>query len=712
MTRNKHITHIALVTAAALFAACTDNDDLHTEPQVPTVGAKLTFALPQSIVVAQPPTRMAGDVVQLEESSATFRGLDNLRLLCFDAMPTATSRSTGGIISMASTGGRQIDLATENDYSIVRQVRVPIGTTHFAFYATAIESPTTHADYMHYGRLATSGLDSYSGNSDIAFSPVAICNSAAEQGGSTAGQALVAMLNNLMQTTSTDPAPDDQWRTAPDERLHAAYQAMTEMKTLSTANVERLLGKVYKIVNNVPADYAGYQLSRNIVDAIAAVCATPLVPGSELLTLKDEYQGFPADINLPEGAARIEWNASTQKYVTPAAQVYGRGLNIPAMTDYVYPANLQYMVTSPIVASDSLALPGDPLAELAPTDSVANGSKVYTNWQQLINDAYATGYNKVKETTQSVAMVNQVQYAVGRIDSRVSMESNYLYDANGKAVNATAGFTLKGYLVAGQREVGYDFMPKASAHEYVIYDTDLNGGPQHVVYGAWTTTNYTLALTTDEDASVLIALELVNDGPDFQGADGLIAHGATFYLVANMEPQSASNYISGTRDRIVHADHRTNVKLKIMQGHRDVDGDGVPDTDMNGDGVPDRFVKDWADRPTGLDVDGDGTADAIDSNHDGIYDVIVALDTNSDGIIDRIGWDINGDGKIDKEIERNSDSTWPDTPTVPSGLATATYGIPDLTEPEVHRPLGLSVDLSWGQGMVFPEIPLGVKERK
>ena len=98
--------------------------------------------------------------------------------------------------------------------------------------------------------------------------------------------------------------------------------------------------------------------------------------------------------------------------------------------------------------------------------------------------------------------------------------------------------------------------------------------------------------------------------------------------------------------------------------------------------------------------------------HDGIKDVIMALDTNSDGIIDRIGWDINGDGKIDKEIDRNSDNTWPDTPTVPSGLATATYGIPDLTEPEVHRPLGLSVDLSWGQGMVFPEIPLGVKERK
>lgn len=708
----------AVVVGGATLAACSDHDELDEIREMPKIDAQLTFALPKRIVVGQTDTetRMGADVVQYDGNTAVFRELRDVHLMCFDTDPTATSRSTYQM-QLAGTGGRTIDLITDNDYSMVRQVKVPIGTTHFTFYARANDNPLTHADRAKYGTLSVNGLGSYSGNSDISFNLVPICTSSAAQGGSTIGQALVALLNNLMQITSTDAAPDDKWSTAPDERLTAAYQAMTQLKTLSSASVQRVLGKVYKVVSNVPSDYAGYDLATKISSAIAAACATAPTPGNESITLKDEYQGFPADLNLPEGAARIEWNVATQKYVTPATQVYGRGLNIPSMTDYVYPANLQYMVTSTIVASDSLALPGDPLAQLPTTDPTTGDpqsgqSKTYQNWQQLINDAYATGYSSVKETTQSVAMVKQVQYGVGRLDTRVRLESRYLYDAHGKLVDCKDGFKLKAILLGGQQEVGYDFQPKTSAHEYVLYDTSITGAPLHVSHTLWTPFNYTLALPTAIDKTVLVALELVNNGPDFQGADGLIAHGATFYLVAKMVPNTASNYSAGNLDRIIIGDHYTTVDMRVMIGNHDVNGDQVPDTDFNGDGVPDRFVKDGTGKITGIDLDGDGAADECDPNFDGNKDQIVWEDTNHDGTIDRTGWDTNGDGKIDIPIDSNDDGSWPDTPTVPAGLATATYGIPDLVEPEAHRTFGLSVNLSWNQGIIFDDIPLGVKGRE
>ena len=688
-----------LLTAALTVTACSDDDRFDTDDAVRTVDARFTFALPTRIVGSLP-TRMSADIVQAEGTSATFRGLDGIHLLYFDQEPREQSRSRGEISYLSNTRGRLIDMATDNDYSVACQVKVPVGTTHFAFYAHAIDGGDTPDDRFRYGALETRGLDGYSGNGGVSFAPVPICDSEAPQGGSAAGQALVGLLNDVMSTVGPEPAPDDRLWTAADERLREVYRGMCEFRTLSSANVERVLGSVYRQVTMIPDEYPGRQLGDAIAAKIAAACTSTPAPASEQLTLSSQYQGFPADLYLPEGAARIEWDADARQFVTPAAHVYGKGLDVAAMSDYVFPSNLQYLALSPLVASDSLALPGN---EVGGQDQT-----LYQNWQELISDAYADGYATVKETTQSVAMVDQVQYAVGRLDTQVKLESRYLYDASGKAVDCKDGFTLKGILVGGQHEVGYDFEPLDATHEYVLYDTDIYGGPQHVGHSTWTLWNHTLGLATPADQNELVALELVNDGPDFQGADGRIAHGATFYLVANLQPATASNYEKGTLDRIFQRDHVTKASLMVLTGNRDVDGDGTPDTDRNHDGKPDVYVIDpLTGLPTGIDDDGDGTPeDDYDIDGDGTPDRIVTLDTDSDGTPDSAGWDTDGDGKPDIPILPDGDGNWPDTPTEPSGLATATYGIPTLTDKDERRTFGLSVDLSWGRGFVFDDIPL------
>ena len=196
-------------------------------------------------------------------------------------------------------------------------------------------------------------------------------------------------------------------------------------------------------------------------------------------------------------------------------------------------------------------------------------------------------------------------------------------------MDVSNGFTITGYIVGGQHEVDYDFKPVADTKEYYIYDSDLSG-MQHISNEWWTDTNYILGLETPSNENVLLAVQLVNNGPAFQGADGEILHGATFYLVADLRPQDGDNY-SSTLNQIFRKDYVTSINLGVLKGWPDRDGDDVPDPDLDENGTP---------KPL-------------------------------------------------------------------NGLATATYGLPSLQIPDDAPPtLGLSVDLSWGKGMVFNNVDL------
>ena len=94
-----------------------------------------------------------------------------------------------------------------------------------------------------------------------------------------------------------------------------------------------------------------------------------------------------------------------------------------------------------------------------------------------------------------------------------------------------------------------------------IYDSKLSG-TQRITDVRWTDTNYILGLETPSDENVLLALELVNNGKAFQGADGQILPSATFYLVASVKPQDGVNY-SETLNQIVSKDRYTSVNITI-----------------------------------------------------------------------------------------------------------------------------------------------------
>ena len=593
------------------------------DQQVEVVNVRFAFSMiPQHSHRAA--TRMDSAIVN---PTALADGLEDARMLCFNGMPTSSSKKIGEMIEFKNLEDEIISSDTVSgetsgtEVSEFRQVGVPVGTTHFGFYGKAPAASSTHEDRMKNGIIEVVGLSksSYQGNSGIRFKPVQICKSAADFGGSAAGAKLLDLLNELMAVTSTEAAPNDRWETAGEMNLNEAYQRMIELKTLSSQHVALMLAKVYLVVSQAPEGEPGRQLADAIKAKIASVCNTAPTLTSTMVDLKEEYQNFPSDIHLPMGAARITWDDTQKKFIVPDVQAYGKQLDIASMNDYCYPMNLQYQVLSDILASDTeVAMP-----------AIEGGETLSEQWQDLIDNLYSGASTVVQQNTKSVAMKQQVNYAVGKLalKTRIASSDN-MYDAKGKLVNVSNGFTLKGYIIGGQREVDYNFQPVAGSKEFAIYDTSLNGGPQEVKRHYYTKENFVLGLGTAADKDILIALELVNNGDDFQGADGVIVHGATFYLVANLVPHEGLNYSSGSIDQVFSRDKATTVTLTIEGGYPDTDGDGKPDP--------------------GVDE----------------YGRVRPL----------------------------------------KGLATATYGLPNL---EIPKPtVGLSVNLSWEDGLWYEEIIL------
>jgi hypothetical protein len=119
------------------------------------------------------------------------------------------------------------------------------------------------------------------------------------------------------------------------------------------------------------------------------------------------------------------------------------------------------------------------------------------------------------------------------------MGSGTFYDGNGKEVAFGSGYTLKGMLIGGQSSVGWNFTPKGDEN-LTIYDRDMASSSMIAKPGYTTATaNQTLALETKSNQVVNAALELINGGDDFMGADGMIPAGGTFYLVVKLDPTSS-----------------------------------------------------------------------------------------------------------------------------------------------------------------------------
>lgn len=277
--------------------------------------------------------------------------------------------------------------------------------------------------------------------------------------------------------------------------------------------------------------------------------------------------GFPQNLGLPLGAALMKFvnphddnpQAPDYNVVTYLTEVpaYGVGGGSFPITNYRYPAELMYYTNSNIRTSDALKTNRD-----FPTATNLWWSATYwTGW---------TGGNTIQSTTQSVGVAKTINYGTALLAVKVGYSAPTIYDNmkyipghsaqenNSFKVNENSNlFEVTGIMIGGVcDEVGWDFLPKNTEFNKMIYD-DLSYDGDSETPGAVAIPRYTESATdrytkdlytltfdnydkskaSDKQAKVYIALELKNKtGQDLGGELNIIRKDGTFYLVGELDP--------------------------------------------------------------------------------------------------------------------------------------------------------------------------------
>ena len=562
----------AMALATPLFlSSCSSSDEIADNPGNTTGEAvKTSFTLSVgmpggSSSNAKPSTRMTDATAQAQETPV-FRGMDNMTLIPFstkEAIKSSDTRTGSKNINLPNTTANTLlsgQITSTGNAHVYTDVSVPVGVSSFLFYGKAVDETagtdaSKAADMFKYGSLTKAGL-SDGAPSGISFTPKQIYSTGTAD---TKASALATYLTTIAGSSYTDNATtsaEHKWsEVAPDAQaqgsaLQTLYKNFTSLTAGSSASVQDAVQELYTSLNSL---LEGNQtdVNKGIINKIIENIKTGATVGTDgTLTLNSDYTGFPANINLPDGAATVKFENNAFSAQTSATYTID-GTQVAALSDYVYPANLWYRANTLIKTSDKVL-----------TDKYVRG----TAWADILKNYY-DGDGVVKNSTASIALKDQIQYAVGRLKMTVKVADATLYDANGETVTVpTGGFPVSAVLIGDQRKVDFQFAPNKADKQYTIYDKELSG-INATKDGS--SANNTLVLETPADENVNVLLELTNNtGKRFKGKDGYVPAGAKFYLLGTLTPSNGTGYDATKLNQVFKQDYVTtaNFTIKVNDG--------------------------------------------------------------------------------------------------------------------------------------------------
>lgn len=541
-----------------VMSSCSSDDlgnDSTTNPGE-TKAVKTQFAL--NIPRANGGTRMSGDNSQANKN---FLGMEDIRMFSFKGEPTASSTSTA-TFTLANIKPGISETASSKIYS---DVSVPVGTTHFLFYAHAPQG-TTDAKKFELGVLnLTNPETDATATNDISATLATV-----KKNDTDSPKALLGILNGV--------AGVEGWATATDgTELNKLYTKYTSAKAGSANSIRLTLQSLYNnlggIVTGANAD--AQTVAKDIRAKIAeSFTATTGTDGYVTLAYKEDspYSTYPNNINLPDGAVQLSFDA-TNKF-TYAAESNLTGIQNLNASKICFPASIYYFQSSDLAATAvELDASKWPTSTTAWTGTTAPWLKDATN----LADGWTSD---VKPTTRSIAMRQNINYGVANLATTVKCGEASLPDNTDLTVTdpsefpgtvtvpPEAGFPVTGLLIGGQpTKVGFNFQPSDDAFDYTIYDNNLT----NIVAknGTASTTNYTIVLPNDKGRGVAkqekvnVAIELTNNsGVAFRGADGIIPAGGKFYLVGQLDPKD-HNVTNVANPAVFMSDYMTTMNLTI-----------------------------------------------------------------------------------------------------------------------------------------------------
>ena len=512
---------------ALTFNACSSDDAINENVEMTKDGEAVKTRFAMSLT-SQLKTRMSATAAQEDE---VFNGIKDIVLFPSTANEfTATTPLALQKIQLADFNAFDVTTANAKVYN---DVVIPVGVKSFLFYGRTQKPFEGELKASYDSETITTGSTP---QAKINFSLVPYNEDM-----------------TLDQLVATDEAK------AVIEALNAIYGAVAGDGLTETAAIFQTLtaGNTASISYFI-ADLVQVLTKGDVYSAAikAAVEQYFTVTGDATNGFTAEWKGtaFPEGYNLPDGSVVVKFDNDAFAYVQGTAA----GLNTPAPGEYVKPAELFYWVKTTAMVNNAV--------------QYGAGTWDGKDWPG-IQGLYADG--AVTANTQSVIMKDQIQYAVGRLDTQVRIYNNdandpFFYDngAEGKTPQQVTlpenGYTMTGVLIGGQKNVGWDFVPTGDKL-YTIWDNTMTTNIAAKLGEAYSPINYTLALETLPKVKNYIAIEFQNTANDFYGVNHqIIPAGSKFYLVAELDP-TAENAINkaATGERVFMQDFATKLKLTI-----------------------------------------------------------------------------------------------------------------------------------------------------
>lgn len=617
----KKYFNFAFLSAIALagafgITACSSSDDLAAEtnpnynPNTKEVTVDFVFNVETG---ANASTRMSASTVQI--GTNTFRGIKNAQLFTYKlgtdgkhvSANTETADKTYDLDQLLAQG--QLNGTGTDQSRRVLEMALPTGTNTLMFWGRAMQSTVPEGKTAG----AVYGSISFAPSATLANAAFTLSPCVPDDASSTGRTALTQyekliakVLNDIVQASSTvnvtlgdktvnktmawkdyvnvasdgkitmkekDPSTDGSVNMcALGEILANTFISLNSFRSGELRNgqgkmIALLMGDLKTVMSSITGasattveERAAQAVASNIVTIINKYFTTDnkwddvntvknnsglttATPPTDLSKVTGDLNKFPDGLfHLPPGATVMVYDAANNSWsymseVPTYAMGSANGSFNP--NNYMYPAELCYFGNSPIRVSDDAHVKNDY------PDGASNwDNDPWTGWQSN---------SKVKSTTRSVAMQENINYGTAVLKSTIAYKTGVtnLKDNNsgihdGENDNLIAvspsPFTLTGVLVGGQPQtVGWNYIVKTIDPDpfiCMVYDNELPSTTIPTPTGSENYTmvwdNYTTAATQN---TVYVALELTNNsGSDFWGRNNLIRNGASFYLIGKLDP--------------------------------------------------------------------------------------------------------------------------------------------------------------------------------
>ena len=511
----------AIVLAGAMgFAACSSDDEEFVElnPTFDGNSVKTQFAISLT-QKANKGGRMTANQAQEDNQ---FGGMKNLVLYPAATVAGGAFVATHAInyapIKLADIA--TADLKANTNSTVYENVAFALGTNHFLFYAESKGSTEGALSASHFD--GSGNLKTLTNYNNITFDLVSVytANTEKEKAVLDAINAVDTALTSAGNLGDAEANNDDD-----------TYKALRSTLRSGGAVIPGSSNSVKAFIEDVYVAVKAYDPNSSVLSTIERIFT---VSSDKLTWMTDPAYPFVA--GLPDGAVGIKFDNTQAKFIAATPSVDGMSVAAPA--NYVKPAALYYRASSAAGVKDA------PYLKNA-TDAT---------WAEL-KGKYTQG--AVQANTQSVILMDQVQYAVADLVTTVMLSDATLKDSKGNNVTAS-GFPVSAILVGGQGQVGWNFEPTGDKTK-TIYDA---------VYGRTLSTRaseavHTLVLETNE-TNVRFALELTNNGNDFYGANGcVVPTGSKFYLVGEIDVTKATSSGSTAATKVFQQDYQTLVGVQI-----------------------------------------------------------------------------------------------------------------------------------------------------